>query len=208
MNIEQLQQLIDFDTILYSSAGAAILLAAGLLIKAIVKNLEKSKDKRRLLSIVKSISPYYLRDFTCADGVNGFIHIDYMLLTPSGLWVLTEQDFPGNIFGGANIEQWTQVVQNKSYKFQNPLPYNRECAQAIRNFDPEMHVHHLTVFTSAGTFPKGIPEKVSLTNKLRQDIAPHATKENPPTKDQISRWHTLKQQIIGSQVAAPISAHR
>ena len=54
-------------------------------------------------------------------GIDGFFFIDYLILLPRRILALNLQSLEGNVFGGENIELWTQVENNKSAKFKNPL---------------------------------------------------------------------------------------
>ncbi|MDH5229360.1 MAG: NERD domain-containing protein [Gammaproteobacteria bacterium] len=153
----------------------------------------KTADRRRQIRIMKGISPYVFEDVIIEDGVEGEVTVDYCVLTPGGVLVLNVQNYPGVLFGADNIDLWTQLYQHKSYKFRNPLPYNQYCVQAIKSFfPPSLPVVGRVVFTSAGEFPKGIPESVSMLDQLHQDI--EYMLDGEVDADVVEAWEELRQQ--------------
>ncbi|MDH5377326.1 MAG: NERD domain-containing protein [Gammaproteobacteria bacterium] len=181
-------QTLDLAALIISS----ILLFA-LLVLFFVKRVKLNKDQRQLHKVIKSVSKHYMRDIFIPDGLGGFKHIDYVVLTPAGIAVITAQDFPGILFGGEKVDLWTQVVQSKSYKFNNPLPYNRECVQAVKLVSDLLPVIGRTTFTSAGTFPKGIPETVSLTHTLKEDLL--NGEQQSISDDMLAKWRSFKDDL-------------
>jgi restriction system protein len=50
--------------------------------------------------------------------------IDHVIVSRYGVFVLETKDKTGWIFGSANQREWTQVIFNDKYRFQNPLRQN------------------------------------------------------------------------------------
>jgi hypothetical protein len=85
------------------------------------RQLQKSRHERQIHRMLESLGVKYLHDIILPDGIEGYTYIDYLLLTPNGIVVLDINFSEGHIFGGESVDQWTQVVNNKTYKFNNPL---------------------------------------------------------------------------------------
>lgn len=153
----------------------------------------KTRHQRHIHKVIESLGVDYRRDIVLPDGVEGLAFIDYLLLVPDGVVVLDVQHVEGHLFGGEAVDQWSQVVNNRTYKFSNPLYANQTKCQTVlwnveqmrangtvsdpqhnrRVSDKTLHwdVHGWVAFSNAGNFPKGIPAKVSLIDDLPRDLA-------------------------------------
>jgi hypothetical protein len=131
--------------------------------------------------VLESIGVSYIKDIILPDGIEGYTYIDYLLLTPKGIVVLDINLSQGHIFGGESVDEWTQVVNKKTYKFRNPLYDNQTKCQAVRwnivnnisentNANENLETHGWIAFSSAGNFPKGIPDNISMIKDLNDDL--------------------------------------
>ncbi len=165
---------------LYSlvTAGAIFVIATGWYFW---RHLEKTRHQRQIHKVLESLGTKYLHDIILPDGIEGYTYIDYLLLTPNGMIVLDINFSEGHLFGGESVDQWTQVVNNKTYKFNNPLYNNLTKCQAVlwnvKNRTAEdvpvnnnLETHGWIAFSSAGNFPKGIPDHVSMISNLKNDL--------------------------------------
>lgn len=145
------------------------------------QRLEKSRYQRQVNKVIGSLGVKYLKDIVIPDGVEGYSYIDYLLLTPNGLVVLDINFSEGHIFGGDSVDQWTQIINSKTYKFNNPLYSNQTRCQAVawnveNNIADEIKTNNnldtfgWIAFSSAGDFPKGIPDQVSMIGDLKNDL--------------------------------------
>ena len=98
----------------------------------------------------------------------------------SSFVVLDVQDYNGFIFGGPNTDQWTQMVRQRGYKFENPLHQNSWRLQIIRAFVKDTPLIGKVVFSSVSQFPKGIPEGVLHVSTLSEDLAQLADNKEIP----------------------------
>jgi hypothetical protein len=148
------------------------------------KQIRKSKYQRHAHKVVDSLGVKYLRDVTLPDGIDGLVFMDYLLLVPGGFVVVDTQHSAGHLFGGETVDQWSQVINNKTYKFANPLYANQSACQALQwnlqhNADAEnlptdfpWQIQGWVTFSSAGNFPKGIPAQVSMIDELKDKLSP------------------------------------
>jgi len=126
----------------------------------------KAIAKKLVNSVSATISAVSLLDEAEAE-----FHYDHICLTSTGIIVVDVKDFKGLLFGGANTDQWTQVIGSRSYKFENPLYHNREKVQTIRSLiDDDIPVFGCVVFTNAGSFPKDQPQGVYTHEKFEDEF--------------------------------------
>ncbi len=142
-------------------AAIAIVIAVILL----VRYLYKTADSRKIERIIKKCSVAFERDVIFSNGIGGYFFIDYLILLPGRILAMNLPKVEGYVFGGENIELWTQVENNKSTKFKNPLEdvklFVKHAADQLK-FDG---ILARVLFNSRSEFPKGVPEGVlQLTN--------------------------------------------
>ena len=130
-----------------------------------------SQHQRHVATVIQGLGVDYLRDVVIPDGIDGLAFIDYLLLTPKGLIVLDIKHQDGVLFGGVAVDQWTQVISGKTYKFPNPLYLNQNHRQAVEWNTKDIDVFGQVVFSNAGQFPKGIPEGCSMIDELATDLS-------------------------------------
>ena len=145
------------------------------------RQFQKSQHERQIHRTLESLGVKYLHDIILPDGIEGYTYIDYLLLTPNGIVVLDINFSEGHIFGGESVDKWTQVINNKTYKFDNPLYNNQTKCQAVlwninNNISEDdgtnnnVETSGWIAFSSAGNFPKGIPDQVSMIGDLKNDF--------------------------------------
>lgn len=176
---------------------------------------QKSKQQRHTRKVIESLGVKYLHDIVLPDGVDGLIFIDYLLLVPTGFVVLNTEYSEGHIFGGETVDQWSQVINNKTYKFNNPLYANQTACQALlwnlqhnieeadSSNNPQWQVRGWVAFSNAGNFPKGIPAQVSMIDELKTNLAP-LINDNPDADNNIDEnlqnaWNALHNLSISTQ---------
>lgn len=173
----------------------------------------KTKHQRHTHKIIDSLGVKYLRDVAFPDGIDGLAFIDYLLLVPNGFVVLNVQHNKGHLFGGETVDQWSQVINNKTYKFENPLYANQNSCQAvlwnlqhnipseILSADTQWEIQGWVVFSNTGNFPKGIPAHVSMIDELKNNLALLVDNENTVNEIQQKVWDALHGLSISTQTA-------
>lgn len=173
--------------------GAAALVGAALIASLLLRHRRKTADERQAVKTIKGITATFLHNILVPDSLDGAIHVDFMLLTPGGILVLDVYRFTGLLFGGEQIDHWTQIIGDKSFKFNNPLRENYARVQAVRALVPGVPVQGRVVYSSAGKFPRRIPEGVSMIETLQDDVAHvYAGKEIPA--EILTAWDRLAAQ--------------
>src|SRR5688572_22987782 len=75
---------------------------------------------KRLRRAVAEVAYEMLVDVLIPDGMDGMLHVEFMLLTQRGIAVLDLRETPGMIFGGDQMKEWTVMTRNRRYTFPNP----------------------------------------------------------------------------------------
>lgn len=143
--------------------------------------------RRKLRSTINAISHGVLRDIFLPDGMDGHIHLDYLLLTDTGLLVLDVKDVQGAIFGAAKMDQWAVMQGARRFSFRNPLGPLTERVGAVKALARNVEVEGLVVFMPTGEFPKGLPEHSCMLQDLES-----RTKGEQPAASLSKCWEQLR----------------
>lgn len=146
----------------------ALLLMA---VKQLFPMMRFRSEEKRMKVLLSGVSDELLRDINIPDGMDGMVHIDYLLLTPAGLIVVDVEHRDGSLFGSEKIDLWTQAVGMKTSKFMNPLHNNKLKISAVKGVVPGIDVTGRVVFVG-GEFVKGKPDGVSMYDEVKDDLAP------------------------------------
>ncbi len=177
--MQELITVIEQDWLVIAVA-VIIAVAATFVVPVLLRRYRRDAEQRRVAKIVKNLNITAVKNMALPDGMEGYVFIDYLLLTSTGIVVLDLQDYNGFIFGGPNIDQWTQMVRQRGYKFDNPLHQNAWRMQIIRSFVKDAPLIGKVVFSSVSQFPKGIPEGVSHVSTLSEELAELADNKEIP----------------------------
>jgi restriction system protein len=93
--------------------------------------------------------------------------IDHVIVSRYGVFVIETKNKNGWIFGSRWDRNWTQIIYNKKYKFQNPLKQNFLHTQSLAKRLQLSHdkLHSIIVFWGNCEFRTTMPDNV-LNNKL------------------------------------------
>lgn len=145
------------------------------------------KTRRRL----KRLGVKQLVDFKCPDGLGHHYVIDRLILRPDGISLLLFKCYPGKIFCADNIDDWTQMLGQKSYRFKNPL-YDLECQiKAVSARVPNVPVDGYLFFDYHSEFPKGHPDRVLHLKNIPPQLAKN--KNNEVEASVMAAWKKLLQ---------------
>lgn len=176
------------------------MLAATMVIAVIllVRNRSKSADGRKIASIIKKYSVSFEREVIFPNGVGGYFFIDYLILLPRRIVVLNLPRVEGYVFGGESIELWTQVENNRSTKFKNPLEDVNLCAKQVADLLKFDGMTAGVLFDSRSEFPKGVPEGVLQMANFRESLAAWAG-EKPAAEATNKAWEKLSALLAESR---------
>jgi len=141
-------------------AGAIVLITA-VIIFLLLRRLFVYNNKRKIRNIIKKISYDFIEDIEIDEGLEHYAHLDYICLGQDGIHIIAVKNYAGHIFAADDINEWSQIVDRKSYKFPNPgfeLTHSVELLKTMTDLD----VTGYNIFSDTADFPKGRPESVIL----------------------------------------------
>ncbi len=130
-----------------------------------------------------------IHNLPCPDGLDGEYVLDRLVKLPDEIVLIVFKRFPGNIYCAEKISQWTQVVSQKSYKFENPLFELENQLAALAQLIPGTPVRGYLFFDHSASFPKGCPDAVLFPKNIPDKFSRRdATPVESGIKD---AWETL-----------------
>jgi hypothetical protein len=133
-------------------------------------NSRKVSPSRQMAAILKPYILDEIKDIIVPDGIGGLLEIEHLILMKQGLLLIETYPMSGNMFGAETIDQWTQLIDGRSYKFANPLRHIRTSRQALMILAPNIPIFCRVVFNADSIFPKGKPDEVSVLSSLSDDL--------------------------------------
>lgn len=157
--------------------------------------VRKSYSQIQIEQVLKPYKHDELKNVILPDGLGGLLEIEKIFLLEQGILILRDYPISGHLFGAEKIEQWTQIVDGRSYKFTNPLHHLEHARQAIRSLIPKMPVFCHVVFTADSNFPKGKPAAVSVLPSFEQDMQRLFNSPKLPAEVREKMWDVIKQNV-------------
>jgi len=114
---------------------------------------------------------YHLMNHVTLQLKDGTTQVDHILVSRFGVFVIETKDYnKGWIFANANQENWTKVLFNWRFKFQNPIFQNYRHVRAVQglldDFLPPSDIKSVVVFTGDAEFKTEIPQGVFIFSGL------------------------------------------
>ncbi len=160
------------------------------------------RARKALHAAVTAAAADHLTDTLVPDGMGGSFHVDFLLLTLSGVVVVDLRDVKGNIFGGDQMAEWTVMDGARRFTFTNPQNALYDRVAAVKAVAGDVPVEGRIVFTRRGRFPKGLPKWTLMLDALRAEF-PAAEFESPA--DTVARfregWQRLRDAVKPSYMA-------
>ena len=146
----------------------------------------------RLQHCLNQIGSEQLRDLACDDGLEGFYKIDRIALTRDAIVVIAFKPYVGNIYCAESIAEWTQVIGQKSFKFENPLFELDNQLTALTLALGNVSLKGYLFFSHSAVFPKGHPASVMQPDSIPEHFL-RDQKQNIK-QDVRAAWEHLKWQ--------------
>lgn len=152
------------------------------------RNIQQAWKNHRTRSLLNKLAHKQYCQLKCPDGLGYHFVIDRVLLRPNGISLLIYNKFPGRIFCAENIDEWTQMLGQKSYRFKNPL-YDLDCKiKAVKACVPGVDVDGFLFFDHQTVFPKGYPDRVIFKDNMPEALNRSKTKVQ---KSVLEAWQKL-----------------
>ena len=153
----------------------AIALAVGILLLATLIVVLVFRYRRttryRVGRFMKAAAIESARNILIPDGMDGHIHLDYLLLTGKGILVLDIKDITGVIFGSDKMDDWAVINGRQRFSIKNPLNPLYDRLAAVRLIAKETPVTGRVAFMPNGEFTKGTPSDVAMIDELAVEFA-------------------------------------
>ena len=162
---------------------------------AIVIYLNRKNIKNNWLNIktryrLKRLGHAQIQKLHCPDGLGYHFTVDRLILRHDGVTLLMNIKYPGKIFCADNIDYWTQMLGQKSYRFKNPF-YDLECQiAAVSAIAPGVPVDGFLFFDHQAAFPKGHPDRVIYLKNIPQSLK--QTKQHEVQPSVMSAWKKIR----------------
>ncbi|MFT5219397.1 MAG: hypothetical protein ACI9LO_000135 [Planctomycetota bacterium] len=172
--------------------GLATVLAILLIIAWLQReNLAALISEWRVQHQLNQIGIEQIRNLNCFDGIDGDYSISRLALTDNSIVLISRRRYRGNIYCAKQISEWTQVIGQKSYKFENPLFEMENQLTALRLLIGKIELNAFLYFDSSATFPKGRLESILQPDNIPEHIlGQNCNSANPAV---LAAWEQLKQ---------------
>lgn len=192
---EHIQSLKDFtinnpDLVTWTMTGLLVLTGV-LLQKAWIKEYISEWKLKHLL---KGIGLDSLHNVIIQDDMDEKVFIENLILMPNKILILGVKKYKGLIFAADNIDLWTQVIGNKSYKFENPLRQLESDALTLKSKIENSNIEEKVLFIHGAEFPKGKPENVVEISEVTSWLADSEQAEAPESLQ--NDWKTLSGLVL------------
>jgi hypothetical protein len=144
------------DIVAYVIVGIAVVLISFINRRRLVVGFREWNLQRSL----KRIGCEQIRDLVCPDGLDGHYSIDRLALTRDAILLISYKPYVGHIYCAERISEWTQVIEQKSFKFENPLFELENQLTALKLVTGDINLQGFFFFNHSASFPKGHPESV------------------------------------------------
>ncbi|MCW8900807.1 MAG: NERD domain-containing protein [Gammaproteobacteria bacterium] len=151
-------------------------------------------SKWKLNRVLRNIGVDSLHNVTIPDEMDGKIFIENLILMPNKILLLGVKKYRGLIFAAEKIDLWTQVIGNKSYKFENPLRQLENDVITLNSKIKNTKVEEKVLFINGAEFPKGKPYNVVEISDISewQRNNAHSEVSEPLQAD----WNVLSELVV------------
>ena len=153
----------------------ALVLGVSVLIGVLVIILLRKKIKHGWLNLktryrLNRLGVKQISNLQWPDGLGNYFTIDRLIMRHDGISLLAYKQYPGKIFCADNIDDWTQMVDQKSFRFKNPLYELDYQVKIMSTAVPGVPINGYLFFDYQAEFPKGHPERVFSLDKIPEDL--------------------------------------
>ena len=160
-----LQELLNNNGLL-AAVLAAVMVTSALLF-LFRTQLKNWRQERNIRKVVRQLGVQSMKNIHLPDGTGGEVTIAHLLLGRDAILVIGVMRFEGLIFGSSHTDQWTQVINRRSYKFDNPDHYLQRQINAVKLIAPSARVSGWHLFGNSAKFPKDKPDNVLQPGDVR-----------------------------------------
>lgn len=130
-------------------------------------------------------------DFVLPDGVDGFVHIEHLLLRPEGIHVLDLLEGNGRLIAGERLPDWSLMGKRRRFSFPNPLRLLDRKLTAVRLLAGGVPLWGHVVLAEGLVVPRAQPERVIDLAELRRRM-PHPASDAAVAPATAEAWRRLQ----------------
>lgn len=172
---------------LVAIAAMAILVGVGFKLRA------KTDDSNWAL---REIAIDSLQAVLVPDGMDGHIHLEYLLLTARGLVIVDVKPYEGVVFASDRMEEWTVMTGNRRHAFPNPQGSLYDRIAAVKQLLLGVPVYGHILFPGAADFSKGRPKDVILPPELLERYKkPDRAEAERLTEAYWPHWERIRESV-------------
>ncbi len=145
-----------------------------------------------------------IRHLVCDDGLDGRHEIDRLVLVEDAILIISYKPYRGNIYCAEQIDEWTQVIGQKSFKFANPLYELENQIASLRLIVGKAPLRGFLYFGQGAAFPKGHPDTVLQPQNIPDAML--AANCSKPRAEVAAAWSLLKTHHDGAETSERIGA--
>jgi hypothetical protein len=160
-----LQELLNNNDFL--TTVLATVIAVPVLLFLFRTRLKNWRQERNIRKAIRRLGVRSMENIHLPDGTGGEVMIEHLLLGRDAIIVVGVMRYEGLIFGSPHTDQWTQVINRRSYKFDNPDYYLQRQFNAVRQIAPDARVSGWHLFGHGAQFPKDKPDNVLQPGDVR-----------------------------------------
>jgi len=172
------------------AAVLATVIVMPLLLFLFRTQLKSWRQEHNIRKVIRRLGVQSMENIRLPDGTGGEVTIAHLLLGHNAILVVGVMRFEGLIFGSPHTDQWTQVINRRSYKFDNPDHYLQRQINAVRLIAPGATVSGWHLFCHGAKFPKDKPENILQLGDVRS--LPKRPKHNDIPKQIRATWKQLE----------------
>ena len=192
-------------TLLYSLLALAIGFVLGRYRASVFQSDFQNRGEALLSHAVRTnFGPpdYHLMNHVTLEMKDGTTQIDHILVSRFGVFVVETKHYKGWIFANAKQANWTQVLFNGKFKFQNPILQNFRHVLAVQDrldFLPSDAIKSVVVFTGEAEFKTEVPEGVFSLSGLIDYLQEQTAEVMSPNRVQfcVGRLETARLAVSG-----------
>jgi|GEM_PF-408848 len=156
---------------------AAVVAAMVLLTSRRGTDKRSAQKMRKLIGSVLDPATYRPFHDVAFQAREGAVHIDHVLVSPFGVFVIESMDERGEIAGKAFDPDWTRTFRGDTAKFSNPLRpnFNRKLALGNLTGIGEDKLFSVIAFTDEARFAHPMPDNVTRGKGLADYVASRNT---------------------------------
>jgi hypothetical protein len=188
-----LQELLNNE---WLTAGLAVVIAVPVLLFLFRVELKNLRQERHIRKAIRRLGWRSMENVHLPDGTGGEVTIKHLLLGRDAILVVDVMRFEGLIFGSPRTDQWTQVINRKSYKFDNPDQLLQRQINAVRQIVPDARVSGWHLFGYSAKFPKDKPGSVLRLGDVRS--LPKRPRRGDIPKPLRAAWKQLVDRVSGA----------